>query len=119
MANINNLTREITRYLQEYTNEVTEEIEVASQEVAKKMVKELKLTSPRKFGSYRKGWRAKKIANGRWIVHNQTDYRKTHLLEHGHAKKNGGRVAAQHHIAPAEDRAIAEFVDRVERAIRG
>jgi hypothetical protein len=62
---------------------------------------------------------SQKIASGRWIIHNKTDYRKTHLLEHGHAKKNGGRVAAQIHIGPAEDRAIVDFIDRVERAIRG
>lgn len=118
MANINNLTREIVKAVKEYTVEVKEEIHFASEQTAKETAKELKLTSPKKTGDYRKGWRAKKLKDGLWTVYNKTDYRKTHLLEHGHVKKDGGRVSPQYHIAPAEDRAITKFLDRVERAIR-
>ncbi|MED3070383.1 HK97 gp10 family phage protein, partial [Bacillus thuringiensis] len=39
------------------------------------------------------------------------------LLEKGHAKANGGRVPAKVHIAPVEEHAIHDFVERVERAI--
>lgn len=106
------------KHLEVYTADVEEELNLASAETAKETARELKRTSPKDEGSYQKGWRAKKLKDGRWTVYNKTDYWKAHLLEHGHVKRNGGRVAPQYHIAPAEDRAISKFLDRVERAIR-
>jgi hypothetical protein len=120
VTNINNLGNEIQRYLQQYTSSVRNEIEVASKETAQALSKELKRTSPKKSGSYRKGWRVKK-ARGRqvkYIVHNATDYTLTHLLEHGHAMRGGGRVESKVHIAPAEEKHVRNFLDRVEGAIR-
>lgn len=116
MPNIN-IADQIANELQRYTNFVTEEVEVAKTEVSKELVKELKQTSPKLTGSYKKGWRVKKVGNV-LVVHNKTDYQLTHLLEHGHAKKGGGRVPAKVHIRPAEERAVEDFLDRVERAIR-
>lgn len=119
MANINNLTREIVKSIQEYTEEVKEEIEISQKEVAADLVKQLKVTSPKRPGSgkYAKGWRMKKTRTG-WIVHNKTKYQLTHLLEKGHAKRNGGRVAARVHIRPAEEKAVRDYLTRVEKAIK-
>lgn len=120
MTEINNIGTEIQRYLQQYSSNVRNEIEVASKEEGQALVKDLKQTSPKLSGSYRKGWRMKK-ARGRgikYIVHNKTDYQLTHLLEHGHAKRGGGRVEGKAHIAPAEERAVTAFLDRIEGALR-
>ncbi|UUE91742.1 HK97 gp10 family phage protein [Bacillus cereus] len=116
MANIDNLAREITRELQRYENIVEEDLEIAKEEVATNLVDELKQKSPKNTGKYRKGWRKKKDGNA-IIVHNALKPQLTHLLEKGHAKANGGRVPAKVHIAPAEEKAINEFLERVERAI--
>lgn len=117
MANIDNLAREITRELQRYENIVEEDLEIAKEEVATNLVDELKQKSPKKTGKYRKGWRKKKDGNA-IIVHNALKPQLTHLLEKGHAKANGGRVPAKVHIAPAEEKAINEYLERVERAIQ-
>ena len=115
---IGQLADEISKALQEYTREVTEELEKAKQEIAKEGVKELKKTSPKRTGEYRKGWRTKKQGTAQ-IVYNATKPQLTHLLEKGHAKRGGGRVPGQPHIAPVEEKMVKEFEERVERAIRG
>ena len=118
MANINSLADEIARELQRYGNLVEEEVEVSKKEVADELVTTLKASSnTKKTGRYNKGWRAKKVGN-KIVVHNKTDYQLTHLLEHGHVKRGGGRVPAKVHIRPAEQRAIADYLDKVEQAIR-
>lgn len=119
MASIGNLSAEIANHLRQYTTEVQEGLEEAKKTVTKDAVKRLKTTSPKgKSGMYAKGWRTKKV-KGAIVIHNATRYQLTHLLEHGHAKQNGGRVAGRAHIRPAEQQAIADFEREVERVIRG
>ncbi len=118
MVKVNDLTKEIARALQEYSTEVEEGLEEAKVEVAKDTVKRLKQTSPKKTGDYRKGWARKKVGTAQ-VVHNRTDYQLTHLLEYGHAKRGGGRVAGIPHISPAEEWANDEYLKRVEKVIRG
>ncbi|MGA4519596.1 HK97 gp10 family phage protein [Solibacillus silvestris] len=115
--NINQLADEINKQLREYADGVGEEMEKVAQKVAKDGVKTLKLRSPKLTGSYAKGWRAKKVGSV-WTVHNATDYQLTHLLEKGHAKVGGGRVAARVHIQPVEEQMIDEYVKGVEGAIK-
>ena len=117
MASIENLARDITRELQRYENIVVEDLETAKEEVANDLVDELKQKNPKNTGKYRKGWRKKKDGNA-IVVHNALKPQLTHLLEKGHAKANGGRVPAKVHIAPAEEKAINEFLERVERLIQ-
>lgn len=118
MVKINDLSKEIARALQIYTAEVTEGLEQAKEKAAKNAVKKLKRRSPRKTGEYAKGWRARKVGSA-WVVHNATNYQLTHLLEHGHAKRGGGRVSGIPHIRPTEEEAIKEYTKEAERVIRG
>lgn len=117
MNEINELNAEILRQVRTYTEEVKQKIEVAAKETANDLAKSLKKVEIKKTGDYRKGWRVKKKGK-LYVVHNATDYQLTHLLEHGHAKIGGGRVAAKIHIAPAEEIAIHDFLEKVEDAIK-
>lgn len=121
MASIDSLANDIARELQRYGKEVEEKLEVEKEVVANNLVDELQQTSPKSDSKggrkYAKGWRKKKEGNA-FIVHNALKPQLTHLLEKGHAKVNGGRVPAIVHIAPAEEKAVNEFSERVERAIQ-
>lgn len=78
--NISDLVKEINQTLAEYSHGVGEEMEKVAETVAMKGVKTLKLRSPELTGDYKKGWRAKKV-DGKWVIHNATNYQLTHLLE--------------------------------------
>lgn len=116
MANIKGLADEITKALASYSSEVTKGLEEAKVAAAKNIVKVLKETSPEQTGNYKKGWTTTKIGSTQ-IVHNKTDYQLTHLLEFGHAKVGGGRVAPKVHLRPAEEKMINEYTKEVEKVV--
>lgn len=72
-------------------------------------------------GRYRAGWatRRKQTAGHKWEarIYNKEVPGLPHLLEKGHAKVGGGRVAGHDHIAPAAEDAFDDFERRVERAV--
>ena len=51
-------------------------------------------------------------------VQSKNRYQIAHLLEHGHAKRGGGRVTARPQIAPAEKSGIRQLEEEIERGIR-
>lgn len=119
---IDQLAAEIAKGLAEYSKEVVEKVNVSSDKVGKAAVKQLKQTSPKRYGNYAKSWAIKKETEvgqpNSIIIHNKKHYSLTHLLEHGHAKKGGGRVEGRPHIRPAEEQVIKDFTAEVEEAIR-
>jgi hypothetical protein len=115
MTEISGIAREIQRALQMYARDVAEEVEQAKKDVTDVLKKNVERDSPERRPSYKKGWRIKKVKNS-LILHNKTDYQLTHLLEHGHALRNGDRTEGKPHIRPNEEIAVREFLNRVERA---
>ena len=106
---------ELTKYGTQVQEEVYEVIPVVAKEAAKKLRKE----SPKgKTGKYGRGWTAT-VEKGRTkvgaTVHGKKaeTYAVAHLLEKSHALRGGGRSNAIVHIAPVEEWAIDEAVDRI------
>lgn len=121
---LDDLADEIEEILAGYAENITQGITAVGYEAAKECRKELKQTSPKRHGDYSKSWAISKQNSRpgepmRYIVHNREHYRLTHLLEKGHAKRGGGRVPAQVHIAPVEKMVKEKFVQDVEDIIRG
>lgn len=120
---VDKLAAELAQGLSEYSQSIADEIKKAADEAESAAVRELKNTSPAQTGSYAKGWTKKNAYEDRRskrnTVYNKTDYQLTHLLEKGHASRNGGRVAARVHIQPVEEKVVADFEERVKRAIEG
>ena len=107
----NDLANEVARLLRAYTDEVEQDLNKVFDGV--EMVTE---ASPVRYGKYKKGWKLKKEKNKR-IIHNATDWRRTHLLEKGHALANGGRSKAYPHIKKAEEFVKEQVVKRVEERL--
>ena len=120
---VDNLAEAILQELSEYEQEVTDGIKSEVQTVSKECVAEIKQKAPVLTGAYKKGWRAKKIYESketiRCRVENPKEYRLTHLLEFGHSKRNGGRVAGIPHIQPAEEDAEKKLMKKVKIIVRG
>lgn len=105
-----NLAQEIAQHLKQYSSDVERDLESAKKQVGQKAVKELRNAGSfdNRTGRYRKGWHLQKVGNN-YVVFNATDASLTHLLEFGHALRNGGRSKAFTHIKPVEQMVINEF----------
>lgn len=116
--------------LEGWSVEVQRDVSEAAEDAVRKTVQMLHNTSPvgkyiPRQGRYAEGWTWKNegsTTSPHFIIHNETDYQLTHLLEHGHPIKSGGRTTgyakAYPHIKAAEDFAIEYFQKRVEELIR-
>lgn len=120
------LQKAVMDYLQNYKEDIDEEVIDTVDEVTKKARDELKQTSPRRKNSrkdqYYKGWSIKLSKRRTGVYHkviwNKTNYQLTHLLEFGHATRNGGRTRAIPHIQPVEQKYNVEFTEKLEQKIR-
>lgn len=120
---VNQLANEIAKGLAEYSKYIIEGIDEVSESITKKVVKELKVKSPKRTKKYAKGWTKKTIKKfgetNSHIIYNKNKPGLTHLLEYGHAKRGGGRVEGIPHIRPVEEQVIEEFASEVEKVIKG
>ena len=125
MVNIESLSDAINRELTIYSQEVTDKIKKEAKSSMKELVKKTKETAPvgKRNKHYRDSIRSRKVrendrgAEYQWYV-DGPDYRLSHLLENGHALRDGGRFEGTHFIADASDPILAEFERKVEEAVR-
>ena len=107
MTSIDDLANEIMAGLQEYAELADDAMKTAVKKTATTVKKEIAANAPKDTGAYGKSWTAKKIKENshtlQMTVHSKSHYQLAHLLEKGHAKRNGGRVQGKPHIAPAEE----------------
>ena len=122
-TNIDNLADMILKELENYSEGVTDGVKKAVDVVAKEVNKEIKrnVTFTKRSGDYVKAFRVKKVYEGRfnkgktWHV-GGGEYRLTHLLEKGHAKRGGGRTRAFPHIKFGEELAIKRMEELAKEA---
>lgn len=116
------LASEIVNQFRAFKDVLDVDVSQAVQDTANEAVKELRNTSPKRTGRYAKGWRVKMRRGYSFtqaIIHNKDRYQLAHLLEHGHALRQGGRAPAIPHIAPAEQTAKERLLEAIARVMRG
>lgn len=114
----------VAEYLNAYGSEVKDALEEAQKTTAKEVVKELRAGGGYQThatgAKYNKGWTSKTEASrlgSATVVYNSAVPGLAHLLEFGHAKRNGGRTRAFPHIAPAADSVEQKFEAAFEKQL--
>ena len=120
-VSIDQLADAVNEQLQEYNKLSAEVVKAAVTKAGNAVKKDIGANAPRKSGRYAKSWRTKKTKETstelQVTVYSPTRYMLAHLLEHGHAKRGGGRVRAIPHIAPAEEAAEETLMKDIERGL--
>ena len=122
-VSIGEMASAIMEGLQEYADLATEDMKKAVKKAGTTVRKEIQANAPSDTGAYAKSWAVKTVRETsnalELTVHSRNRYQLAHLLEFGHAKRGGGRVAAKVHIAPAEELGIKELENAIEKALKG
>ncbi|MBQ9032845.1 MAG: HK97 gp10 family phage protein [Parasporobacterium sp.] len=118
---IDQLADAVNEQMEEYSKLSAEVVKTAVTKAGNAVKRDIGANAPKKTGRYAKSWRTKKTEESSTevevTVYSPTRYMLAHLLEHGHAKRGGGRVRAIPHIAPAEEAAEEEFLKDIERGL--
>ena len=118
---IDNLASEISRIVEEYCEGVVDGVDIGVQKTARLGSRALNASSGASFGGkkYRRSWTSQfeKARTHSSAVIYSTKPGLPHLLEYGHAKRNGGRVPGRSHIAPVEQELIMAFEREVKNSI--
>ena len=121
-VSIDGLADAVMENLMEYADLASGDVKKAVRKAGNTARKEIEAGAPQDTGAYAKSWAVKTTKESssalQVTVHSKTRYRIAHLLEHGHAKRGGGRVAARPHIASAEQSGIEQLEQEIERCIR-
>lgn len=121
MTSIDNLADEIMKGLTEYVDLAEADMKKAVKKTATEVKKNISANAPKHTGKYAKSWTTKKTKENshtlEMTVHSKNRYQLAHLLEKGHAKRGGGRVASRPHIAPAEESGVEMLEKLITEAL--
>lgn len=119
------LSSALEERLELYSREVTDRVNDAGATAIKDLVKRTKANAPVDTGAFKKSIASKAVeiaGTGMkkfiWYV-KAPHFRLTHLLVHGHAKAQGGRVPGDPFLENALDEVLPEYEKNVEEAIKG
>lgn len=120
---ISGLADAVMDTLEEYADLAAEDVKQAVKDTGDVVKDDIRSHAPKDTGAYAKSWAVKKMKETSdsltVVVHSRNRYQLAHLLEFGHAKRGGGRVSAQPHIAAAEQKGIEYLEDEIRKALEG
>lgn len=113
----------IAEQLTIYHADVLEKVNAAGEKAVKQLVKQTRKTAPKASGDFAKSltYKAQKKTGGDktyiWGAR-APHHRVTHLLVHGHATVDGGRVKGDPFLEKALDAVLPEYENDVEEALK-
>lgn len=118
---VDQLATTVMKELEDYADLATTDMKAAVRKAGNTVRNEIKSGAPSRTGKYAASWTVKTERETsqslELVVHSRNRYQLAHLLEFGHAKRGGGRVAARPHIAAAEQKGIEELEHAIERSL--
>ena len=122
---IGQLGEAISKELTLYNDRIIEGIKKEAEKSVKQLVKDTKATAPvgNRSKHYKDSIKSKKLSESNrsvvfvWYV-DGPNYRLSHLLENGHASRNGGRVPGTHFIKNASEPILEDYQKAVEEVIK-
>lgn len=122
---IENLATEIEGVLENYNKTIVSGVKSETKKAMKQLVKGTKQDAPlgKRNQHYKDSITSKKVVETddgivlRWYVKG-SDYRLSHLLEKGHATRNGGRTRAYRFISKNLDKVKNNYERGIEEVIR-
>ena len=119
---IDKLADTVSEMLTDYADMASDEMKKAVKDAGNTVKKAIGEGAPVKTGKYAKSWSVKNTKENAHAlevtVYSRNRYQLAHLLEHGHAKRNGGRTRAIPHIAPAEQQGIEQLEREITRRLQ-
>ena len=120
---ISGLADAVMDTLEEYAGLAAEDVKQAVRDAGDVVKDDIRSHAPKDTGDYAKSWAVKKMketsSSLTVTVHSRNRYQLAHLLEFGHAKRGGGRVAARPHIASAEQKGMEYLEEEIRKALEG
>lgn len=121
-VSVDELASAINEGLQEYAALAASGVKSAVRKSARTVKEQIEAGAPTRTGHYKSSWVATKQEESsqslQMVVHSKDRYQLAHLLENGHAKRGGGRVAGRPHIAPAEQMGEELLQSLIEKALK-
>jgi hypothetical protein len=122
-VSVSELASAIEEELNNYKDLAADSLKKAVKNAGTTAKQDINSSAPVRTGKYAKSWRSKVTkedsASIEVTVYSPSRYMLAHLLENGHALRNGGRVRAIPHIAPAEEHAREELTKEIESTLKG
>lgn len=119
---IDDLDEAISEQLGAYKTDVAKRILKLTKASVRKLVRLTRQRAPERTGNFKrhisssvedKGALGSK---GIWYV-KAPDYRLTHLLVHGHQKRNGGRTKPNDFLSTSLEEVESEYIKEIEKAV--
>lgn len=116
---VDRLAAEVEKILDEYGENVQQNLGDIVKAMSKKGAQTLRSQSRGTFkgNNYYKGWTSQAETgrlSAQGTIYNKDLPGLPHLLENGHANRNGGRTPGREHIKPVEEALIKEYEQKVK-----